>query len=321
MAHAHGHADEHPALPLVLASILPHAKDVQEIISVIAKACGGVSRALAVSVVKKASVKNTYEDDVLTADLITDKIIGDALHRCALVAGFASEERPSMEQCNKATGKYVVAFDPLDGSSIVDANFSVGSIFGVWAGQELVGQRIGDQACSVFVVYGPRTVMFVATKAAGVFEFLLHGQNDWKAVTAQPLRIAPKAKYFAPGNLRAVNDVPWYRDVVAGYMQRGLTLRYTGGMVPDVAHIFIKGSGIFTTPHSAKHKMKLRVAFECGPLAFACVCAGGRATDGTADYMDHRIAAIDERSAVAMGSADDVAQYMQKAASQSASKL
>lgn len=282
---------------------------LRQVILAIANSCGAIACALRTQVVQKANVNNTFGDDVLTVDLITDKLIGDNLSTCKSVASYASEEHPVPTKARPG-GSYFVAFDPLDGSSVIGTNFTVGSIFGVWEGQSIVGQTVGDLKAAVVALYGPRCTLYVATKDAGVVEFLLvKDPSEFALSVAKPLRIQPKAKVFAPGNLRAANHLPWYREILCEAVAQELTLRYTGGMVPDVVQILIKGNGIFMTPSSPVHKMKLRVCFECGPLSFMIHCAGGASTDGEADFLLKRIKSLDDRSAVAMGSSESVALY------------
>lgn len=262
------------------------------------------------------SADNTFGDIVLSVDLLAEREIAMRLRDCPAVVSFASEEQPQLQHTNSAHGAYSVTYDPLDGSSIIGANFSVGSIFGIWQGKApLVGQRVRDMAASIMIVYGPRTVLYIGLPANSSVEgstpvaaqFLLMA-SSW-VLTADAMRIGPKASVFSPGNLRAAALLPWYKAVLKGYAKRGATLRYTGGMVPDVAQMLVRGQGIFMTPQSPGHKVKLRVAFECGPLAFLVHCAGGAATDGEKDYLDTVLASITQVGPVAMGSAADVAAY------------
>ena len=290
------------------------------IVMSLAKCSGVCAIELRSHVVVKAKNKgtNTFGDDVLSVDLICDKIIQDELKANKHVASFASEETPELQQMNRPG--YCVAFDPLDGSSIIGSNFAVGSIFGVWKGSDMVGQKVSDQHAAAITVYGPRTTFFVATKESkSVAQFMLNHDHIDRSLLVQEHTVKPKAKVFAPGNLRAANKLDWYREIILGHIQGEATLRYTGGMVPDVAQIFVKGNGVFMTPRSPDHKVKLRVSFECGPIAFLMHAAGGASTDGTKSFWDHTVAAVDERTAIAVGSKEDIAAY--EAAAKLQSKL
>ena len=285
---------------------------VASVIHHIAAAVGECSAVLRVAAVKQAAVTNSSGDDVLSVDLLCDRTIQQHLSQCSAVGAFTSEETPELitlaSTPSNGNGVFTVAFDPLDGSSIIGSNFAVGSIFGVWPGIGVVGKKVGDQAAAIVAVYGPRTTLFVATRSLGVHQFVLQADGvSWtlapsKSATpadpAAPIKIAPVAKIFAPGNLRAVNTLKWYRRFIfTELVQNNATLRYTGGMVPDVMQFLVKGSGIFMTPRSPGHKVKLRIAYECGPLAFMVSCAGGYSTSaGSAADSDAIIpvgAAID----------------------------
>jgi len=128
---------------------------------------------------------------------------------------------------------------------IVDTNFSVGTIFGVWPGNQIVGTTGRDLAAAGIVVYGPRTVFCVAFKGVpGTFDFVL--QDDGKWHLAKETTKIGEGKLFAPGNLRCTLDNPEYLRLISYYNNEQYTLRYTGGMVPDVYQMFIKGRGVFT---------------------------------------------------------------------------
>lgn len=302
-----------------------------EVVAAIARGSGKTAVALRHTMIEKVQTTNEFGDDVLTADLVADKLISDQLRSCAHIATFASEEHPVLKQCSDAATRfprdhYTVTFDPLDGSSIIDTNFAVGAIFAVWRGTTCIGQTAGDIELSAITVFGPRTTLFIAHRKMGLFEFYLvdDDKSDWRLVRSKRFTVNAKTKYFSPGNLRAANQSPGYTAFLKQAVRSNLTLRYTGGMVPDVTQIFIKGSGIFATPVSAKHKVKLRVCFECGPFAHMMECAGGAAVDETgAPYRDVKVTAVDQRSGIILGSADAVATLVEllKTKDQPPSKL
>ncbi|KAF5195513.1 Fructose-1,6-bisphosphatase class [Thalictrum thalictroides] len=130
-------------------------------------------------------------------------------------------------------GGFSVAFDPLDGSSIVDTNFTVGTIFGVWPGDKLTGVTGRDQVAAAMGIYGPRTTYVIALKdIPGTHEFLLLDEGKWQHV--KDTTEIGEGKMFSPGNLRATFDNPDYAKLIDYYVKEKYTLRYTGGMVPDV---------------------------------------------------------------------------------------
>jgi sedoheptulose-bisphosphatase len=130
-------------------------------------------------------------------------------------------------------------------------------------------------------VYGPRTTLAVAlaahvTAAAAVcFDLTLNPVTRRWSVARQQLTIAPAGRVFAPGNLRATADNPRYAALFAHWVAARYTLRYTGGMVPDVYHMFIKGKGVFSNVSSAAAPAKLRLVYECAPIALLVEAAGG----------------------------------------------
>eukprot|EP01034_Spumella_vulgaris_P022549 gene22549-28682_t len=190
----------------------------------------------------------------------------------------SSEEMPTEVRCDGVG--YSVAFDPLDGSSIVDANFAVGTIVGIWPGDGLLNRTGREQVCSLVAMYGPRVTIALAFNESATFdskaismELTMH-QNRW-ALTVPKFTIAAKAKTFAPGNLRATSDNLGYRSLVNYWIDNRYTLRYSGGMVPDVYHILIKGQGVMSNASSHSAKAKLRLLYECAPIALIIEAAGG----------------------------------------------
>jgi sedoheptulose-bisphosphatase len=227
----------------------------------------------------KAGSSNTYGDEQLDIDLYADKVVFDNLRACGCVEIAASEENP---QEIKLGGKgYSVAFDPLDGSSIIDTNFAVGSIFGIWPGGHLLGQTGRNQVASCMAVYGPRTHLAVALsgKVTGgepvAFDLTLRPEESTWVISKEKLTIGPSGKVFAPGNLRATFDNPRYKSLFDYWVNERYTLRYTGGMVPDVYYSLIKGKGIFANVSSPLAPAKLRLLYECAPIALLIEAAGG----------------------------------------------
>lgn len=184
---------------------------------------------------------NSFGDEQLAVDMLADKLLFEALRYSGVCKYACSEEVP--ETVDMGGEGFCVAFDPLDGSSIVDTNFSVGTIFGVWPGDKLTGITGRDQAAAGMGIYGPRTVFCIALKdAPGCQEFLL--QDDGKWVHVKETTEIGEGKLFAPGNLRATFDNPEYEKLVSYWLGERYTLRYTGGMVPDVFQIIVKEKGV-----------------------------------------------------------------------------
>ena len=150
---------------------------------------------------------NTFGDEQLAVDLLADKLLFEALKYSGVCKYACSEEVP--EPVDLGGNGFSVAFDPLDGSSIVDTNFTVGTIFGIWPGDKLKGITGRDQAAAGMGIYGPRTVYCLALKdAPGCHEFLL--QDDGKWLHVKETTEIGEGKMFSPGNLRATFDNPEY---------------------------------------------------------------------------------------------------------------
>lgn len=257
----------------------------------------------------KADAENCQGEEQLALDVMADLIIQDELKKSELVKTCVSEEIENAMTFDAPRGEYTVAYDPLDGSSLVDANLAIGSIFGIWEGSELVGRTGREQVAACYAIYGPRVTFVIAIKNGGTHEFELNDVGEFILV-AEDLKVQETSKYFAPGNLRASIDNEKYMQLVQNFIMQGRTLRYSGGMVPDLHHILKKGQGIFCYPGCQKHPNgKLRLAFESAPFAFIFDQAGGAAknADGL-DLLDKEVVEIHERTTVFVGSKQEVEQ-------------
>lgn len=245
---------------------------------------------------------NDSGDQQLEMDVLADSLIHDRLSQSDLVALLASEERPDATLLSG--DMFSVVYDPLDGSSLVDANFAIGTIFGVFPGSYVEGRVPKDMVAAAYAVYGPRTSLVLACEE-GVFEFIL-GIHGFELVRTD-IRVKEVGKYFAPGNLRACKSNTAYKDLVNYWIDEQYTLRYSGGMVPDINHILCKGEGVFAYPRSAEAENgKLRLLYECGPMAYIVTRAGGYATNGKTDILDLPIASLHQKSPIFIGSKKDV---------------
>lgn len=277
-----------------------------------------------------AGSQNASGDHQLELDIVCDQSVFEAVTAATsntgqgIFATVASEETP-VETTIHPDGMYSLGCDPLDGSSIIDANFAVGSIYGIWPGTTLVGRTGRDQVAAAVALYGPRTVLAIAlpnttthptiastttgqTTAPMVLEVtLVENRTRWE-LSRDVVTIQSTGKIFAPGNLRAINDHPKYKALMTYWMDNGYQLRYSGGMVPDVYHIFAKGKGIFTNVSSATAKAKLRLLYEVAPLGMIVECAGGVAIDEASDQsvLDIVIEHCDQRLGVCFGGTGEV---------------
>ena len=202
-------------------------------------------------------------------------------------------------------------------SSILSSNFSVGSIFALWPSNNPLLSLTGrDVVLSAVAVYGPKTIVLVAippdsyNPSGTVKEFTLSGTSSDKwSLTSPNLSIpqTPTHKTFAFGNLRCTSTSPKYKSLLDYYLSNNYTLRYTGGMVPDVCQIVLRSGGIFTNCSSREAKAKLRYLYEVAAMAVLVVTAGGAAvTEDGRDMLDVRVDDFDLRVGGCLGSKDEV---------------
>lgn len=253
-----------------------------------------------------AGSSNVYGENQLALDVQSNQIVLDELKKSGLVSMAASEELENIVEFKPSVSKsFTVVFDPLDGSSLVDVNLAVGSIFGIYPGGSPVGKTGDDQLAACFVVYGPRTTIVITIKK-GTHEFRLAADGQFY-LTKEKLAVAEQSKHFAPGNLRAAAENQDYLNVTNEWIKRGLTLRYSGGMVPDINHILLKGNGIFTYPgYSKAPEGKLRILFECNPMSLLMEQAGGGSSDGAGRVLAKKIQNLHQRTPIFIGSKCEV---------------
>lgn len=257
-----------------------------------------------------AGSQNQSGDEQLELDIHCDEAVFSAVKESGVYSTVASEETP--EETTVGTGPYSLGCDPLDGSSIIDANFSVGSIYGIWPGSTLVGRTGREQVAAAVALYGPRTLLCIAlAESKQVFEVTLVRNRSEYEVSRPDITIQPNGKVFAPGNLRATTDHEEYNQLFHYWLENRYQLRYSGGMVPDVYHILAKQKGIFTNASSATAKAKLRLLYEVAPMGLIIECAGGIAIDESQDQsvLDIVIDHTDHRMGVCFGSSNEVETY------------
>lgn len=275
-------------------------------IQAFADAVAEISGKLRTAETGKAGTTNDFGEEQLAVDVLADRIIFDRLQASGVVATGASEETAA-EVALGGSG-FAAAWDPLDGSSLVDVDLAVGTIFGIWPDERLVGRKGFELAAAGYAVYGPRTVLVIGTdRDTPPSEWQLNSSGEWIETVAE-LRIG-EGLQFAPGNLRATADNPGYAKLVDYWRGHGYQLRYSGGMVPDIHQILRKGKGVFSFPGSAAAPAKLRLAFECAPLAWLATAAGGGSSDGQISILHLAIESLDQRTPVCIGSKQEVRRF------------
>lgn len=279
--------------------------ELRHLILHIATAAKYIQSAIRTTEAGLAGTKNQFGEEQIKLDVLSDDIIRQHLCESRLVASYISEEQNHIIELSK-DAPFSVVFDPLDGSSLVDANFAIGSIFGIYKGSELLGRMPKAQVAALYVLYGPRTLLVYST-GNGVHEFILNDVGEF-IILREYLGVADTAKNYSPGNmLGQLNENPACKAVLDAWLKDKMSLRYSGCMVADIHHIFSKGQGVFAYPASKKDPNgKLRLVFECGPFAYLMEHAGGAASDGKIDILNKEIKEIDQRTPIVIGSKTEV---------------
>jgi len=224
----------------------------------------------------KVESENASGDIQVKLDVISDEIVEKNLLKVKSVKEIMSEEKE--KPVSKNNGTYLVAYDPLDGSSLIDVDLSVGSIFGIYEG----GYSAEFIKAAVYVVYGPRVEMVVAKDVVKLFRL---NEKEKHFEFVKELKLKEKGKIIGPGGTQK-NWFEFHKEMIDSLFKEGYRLRYSGGMVPDLHQILLKEGGLFAYPATTdKLKGKLRKLFEVFPFAYVYKKAGGEAVDGFVDLL------------------------------------
>ena len=271
---------------------------MQEIFSAIERSAIRIKQEIDTKDIGYSQQQNATGDTQLQLDIKCDLICEEEFSKAATVNTIVSEEQDhAVVMCESA--QYFVAFDPLDGSSLIDVNLSVGSIFGIYDGDFKVNKLVA--AC--YVVYGPRTELVFAYEGEVKFYLLQDGLFEF----VKNIKLNEKGKLNAPGGTQQ-NWPPHHKAMVDGLFQEGYRLRYSGGMVPDLHQILLKGGGLFSYPSTSdKPEGKLRMLYEALPFAFIFTMAGGDQTDGHNDLLTMDASHIHDTTPCFFGSKYEIA--------------
>jgi fructose-1,6-bisphosphatase I len=256
-----------------------------------------------------AGTSNLYGEEQLALDVLSDRIMRKRLVKSGVVCNIASEEMDEIYQVTSDyDGLYSVAYDPLDGSSLVDVNLAVGTIVSIFAGCDLL-QKGRKQVAAMFILYGPR-VSLVYSVGNGVHEFTMNHLMEF-TLTRENVKMQPSGNIYSPGGLRnkySEGDEKFIRYLEA----KGAKLRYSGGFVPDINQVLMKGKGIFMYPAlNGSPNGKLRLLFELNPMAYLMEQAGGAATNGKVPILDLKPESLDQRAPIYIGCTEDVDKAME----------
>lgn len=240
---------------------------------------------------------NASGDTQLAIDVEADRIFQAALLALPCVKGICSEEQEQICYSQNTDAPYIIAYDPLDGSSLMDSDLSIGSIFAIY-NESISGASL---IAGGYIIYGPRLEMVIAQERA------LHYRYDgsqWRNLGA--LELGTKGRINAPGGTQKHWENK-HRIMIESLFAQGYRLRYSGGMVPDLHQILIKGGGLFSYPATSDAPQgKLRKCFEVFPFAFIYEKAGGIATNGTQRILELPLAHIHESTPCFFGSRDEM---------------
>jgi fructose-1,6-bisphosphatase I len=271
---------------------------MKEILSAIERAAIRIKQEIDTKDIGYSQQQNATGDTQLQLDIKCDLIIEEEFSKARTINTVISEEQEHALVMNE-NARYFVAFDPLDGSSLIDVNLSVGSIFGIYDESFSVKKLVA--AC--YVVYGPRTELVFAYEGEVKFYLLQEGIF----VFVRNIVLEEKGKLNAPGGTQQ-NWPPYHKAMVDGLFQEGYRLRYSGGMVPDLHQILLKGGGLFSYPSTSdRPDGKLRMLYEALPFAFIFAMAGGDQTDGKNDLLTMEAKHIHDTTPCFFGSKYEIA--------------
>ncbi len=278
-----------------------------------------VNRAGLGNVLGHAGYQNVQGEQVTKLDIFTHNLLHGLLGRSGQVCVMASEEAEHPLEIPEGypNGKYVVLFDPLDGSANLEINASVGMIFSVFRRVSSGGKgTIEDclqagrhQVCAGYVVYGASTMLVYST-GHGVHGFTLDPAIGEFLLSHENIRIPKKGTMYSINEGRSKGWPPgiveYLNSIKSGQNGPTYNLRYIGAAIADVHRTLLTG-GIFLHPASAANpKGKLRLLYEASPLAFLVEQAGGRASDGKQPILEIQPESLHQRVPMIIGSVDDV---------------
>ncbi len=302
---------------------------IETLLAGVARACQRVSdlvrRGELAGVLGAAGSENVQGEDQKKLDIIANDVFIESLEQCGSLAAMASEEMDAHYPIPDAftKGDYLIAFDPLDGSSNIDVNGSTGTIFSIMRAPDVrvatdqdFLQPGRDQVCAGYCLYSSAT-MLVLTLGNGVAGFTLDDSAGEFVLSHPSMRVPASTSEFA---INAAYQRHWYPAVTryidecvageSGARGRDFNMRWAGSMVGDVHRILCRG-GVFLYPMDAKldavgQQGKLRLLYEANPMGLLVEQAGGRAHTGTMPILDVVPDELHQRVPVLMGSVEEV---------------
>ncbi len=260
---------------------------------------------------------NVQGEFVQKLDVYADDTFQKALEHRGHTAMIVSEEQGGVVNVPPQwhSGRYVITVDPLDGSSNIDVNAAIGTIFGVFRRKSPEGTqataadalRPGSELVAAgYIVYGAGTVLVIGTDH-GVHGFQLDPVVGEFFLTHPNIRVKERGAIYSCNTAYWPKFRPGVHSAIHAWQQAGYTSRYIGSLVADFHRNMIKGGGVFLYPATAKNPDgKLRLLYEAAPLAFLIEKAGGAATDGRQRILDIVPTELHQRTALVIGSKAEV---------------
>ncbi len=280
-----------------------------------------VNKAGLVSILGAASTHNIHGETQQKLDLFSNEEMIKALDPTGKVCAMASEEMDDMVPVSDKNleGRYAVVFDPLDGSSNIDVNVSIGTIFGIYKRAndndclKSLLQKGKELVCAGYVIYGSST-MFVYTTGNGVNGFTLDPSVGEFLLSHPNIKIPEYGKIYSINESnydRWTKGIQEYVKFIKNHPDRQYTARWIGSLVADFHRNLLKG-GVFLYPEDTKNtKGKLRLLYEANPMSFIVEQAGGMSTNGRERILDIQPTSLHEKTPLILGSKYEVELYLQ----------
>lgn len=305
-----------------LSSLLSHIGTAAKMIN------KNINKAGLVDAIGKSGDINIQGESQQKLDVYADEVFINALLSSGECCGVATEENEheiAFTESFAKNAKYIVCIDPLDGSSNIDYNVSVGSIFSIYLRKSPRGEKVKNadflqegsrQIAAGYIVYGSST-MLVYTTGKGVNGFTLDPSLGEFCLSHPDIKTPANGYIYSINEGNYVHFPPGVKEYIE-YCQeedkttgRPYSSRYIGSLVSDFHRNLLKG-GIFLYPQTAAApKGKLRLLYECNPIAFIATQAGGKASDGRKNILDIKPVALHQRSPFYTGSSNMVEKVME----------
>jgi fructose-1,6-bisphosphatase I len=282
-----------------------------------------VNKAGLVNILGVAGASNASGEEVQKLDLFANEVMIDCLRTGGECCGIASEEDLdyiTLEGGNSQNAEYLVVMDPLDGSSNIDVNVSVGTIFGIYQRKSKPQdglsindflQKGSDLVAAGYVLYGTSTILTYTT-GHGVNAFTLDPSIGEFCLSHKDIKMPTTGNNYSVNQGYYLKFDLEMRRYIDQCSDLNLRLRYIGSMVSDIHRIMLQG-GIFLYPNTRKYPAgKLRLLYECNPMSFIVEQAGGKAINTKLErILDLEVKELHQRTTVVMGSVDMVVEMQE----------